>query len=155
MRLRQVRNKKQYEIITEIITLITPFAQLRPHYLKFLPCAYCFENGGACTATLLNARWFRMNPSHAKSEDGMQRGERRKIRISGRPGEGAVWGVSGATRRSIQLKSQQCSALRDLDAIKQRVICVYAHWPMKNAVCAPPQDRAGASNQPICTNFLI
>lgn len=50
---------------------------------------------------------------------------------------------SGATRRSMRSESQQCSALRDLDAIKHTVIRVYAHWPLKDAVCAPPQDRAG------------
>lgn len=65
------------------------------------------------------ADFDRINPSHAKSEDGMEREERRNTRVSGRPGEGAVWGVSGATRRSLQLKSQQCSALWDPDATKE------------------------------------
>lgn len=52
------------------------------------------------------AGFRRMNRSHAKSEDRTQRGERRKTRFPGRPGEGAVRGFSGATRRSIRLESQ-------------------------------------------------
>lgn len=146
---------KKIEIISEIITLIPPLAQLRPHNCKFLPCAYCFENGGARTATLWSARWFWSDKSVARKIWG--RNGKRKATQNTDLGEtwrrsraGVFW--CDSEEPPVKVAAVLCS-LRSRR--NQRVICVYAHRPLKNAVCAPPQDRAGASNRPIRTNILI
>lgn len=141
--------------MSEIITLIPPLAQLRPHNCKFVPCAYCFENGGARTATLWSARWFWSDKSVARKIWG--RNAKRKATQNADLGEtwrrsraGVFW--CDSEEHPVKVAAALCS-LRSTR--NQRVICVYAHRPLKNAVCAPPQDRAEASKPPIRTNVLI
>lgn len=82
------------------------------------------------------AGFDRMNPSHAKSEE-----VNAKKRATQNTDLGETWlrsRVGGFWCDSEEHPVQVAAALRDpvdlRDLIKQRLICVYAHWPQKNAV---------------------